>query len=157
MNFKSTMATIIASALMIATILQGQYEIHVLKDQLRYEQQSFAKKVAAYETNNAKQAMVIDHLHNRLRSGHGQGVAAEGCAVAAGGQRICHRLSHQDRAHRHAAAQALGTGQQVWPDPQAFMSPKCACAPDAGLHLIKDQQQAMGIGQGTDPLQEISA
>ena len=62
--------------------------------------------------------------------------------MGAGLEGLRHRRLGQDRADREAAAQALGAQQDIGFDLGPFVGIELACAAQAALHFIQDQQQA---------------
>ena len=86
-------------------------------------------------------------MQNAQRAGAADGVAAEGRAVAAGGEHILHLLAEQRRAQRQAAAEALGRGDDVRRDAVVHVAVELAAAAVADLHLVADEQQVLLGGE----------
>ena len=87
-------------------------------------------------------------VEHRVARRHRQRIAAERRAVAAGGHALGRLLGGETGSEREAAADRLGDGHDVRLDPGALIREQLAGAPDAGLHFIEQQQQALLIAQG---------
>ena len=99
---------------------------------------------------------VFEHdVEHGVADRHGQRIAAEGGAVDAGGHADSRRVGGQARAHREAAADALGDRHEVGLDAGPFMGKQLAGPADAALHLVIDQQQAMLVAELAQPLQRL--
>ena len=85
----------------------------------------------------------------------GQGIAAEGAAVAAGGHAGRRRLSAEEGADRKAAAQTLGERHGVGLDPGPLIGEELAAAAHAALHLVEQQEQPELVADRAQATQEL--
>ena len=66
-------------------------------------------------------------------------------------------LGGEAGAHREAAADALGRGQDVGLDPVMLVGVHPAGPGVAALHLVEDQHQVVGVGEAAQALHELGA
>ena len=78
---------------------------------------------------------------------HGERVAAEGRAMDARGHALGGLGGREARPHRETAADALGDRHDVGLDAAPLMREQPAGAPDAGLHLVEDEEHAMFVAE----------
>ena len=98
---------------------------------------------------------IQQHLDHSDGRGTAQRVATHGRAVVArleGGGR---RLFSQHSAHGQPAAQRLGQGKDIRLHAADLVAKQGAGASQAGLHLVKDQQDAVCIAQLAQTLQKF--
>ena len=94
------------------------------------------------------------HVEHGIADGHGERVAAESRAVAAGGHSCAHCLGGEAGADGKAAAEPLGGGNDVGLDAGPFMGEQTPGTAHAGLHLVEQQHDALLVGKRTEILQE---
>jgi len=70
---------------------------------------------------------------------------------------IRHRLGDKGDAHRQATADRLGQRHDIGRNAIGLVCPQGAGAPQATLHLIKDQERTVGVAQAPQALQELPA
>jgi hypothetical protein len=84
-------------------------------------------------------------------SSSGERVAAEGAAVVALHEVGRDLVAGKDCADRHAAGKPLRQGHDVRPHAVVFEGEERSRAADAGLYLVKDQEEAAFITPGAEP------
>ena len=102
------------------------------------------------------QALVLDDVEGRQRSGAGDRVRAVRTALRAG-PRLLHQLGRRsDAGQREAGGQALRGDQYVRLRAEVVAAPELAGPPEPGLHLVDDEQDAVPVGAlpqaGEEPL-----
>ena len=95
----------------------------------------------AHLADVGQELVVGDDVEHRLARRHRQRVAAVGRAVGADHHAGRRFLGRQAGAHREAAADALGAGQDVGRDAILLIGVERAGAGDAALHLVEHQHQ----------------
>src|SRR4029450_5437001 len=76
----------------------------------------------------------------------GEGIAAKGRAVRAGREHVHDLATGDERGYRqHAAAERLAQDQAVGTDALVLEGEPGAGAAQARLHLVEDQQHAVGV------------
>ncbi len=86
-------------------------------------------------------------IENGIADGHGQRIAPVSRPVGAGLHAACRVFGRKAGAQREAAANALRNSHDVGRDAGPFVGKQLAGAPDAGLDLVEDQQQAVLVAQ----------
>ena len=94
-------------------------------------------------------------MQDAQRTGAADRVAAEGRAVAAGGEHVLHLLAEQRCAQRQPAAEPLGRGDDVGLDAVVHITVELAGAAVAGLHLVADEQDVLRGGELRRTLDEF--
>ena len=94
-----------------------------------------------------------DDVEHRLAGGHGERIAAIGRAVGADHHAGRRFLGGEAGAHREAAANALGGGEDVGLDAVMLVGVELAGAGDSALDLVEDQHQIVLVA---DPAQAAS-
>jgi len=84
----------------------------------------------------------------------GDGVAAIGAAVRAGRPAFHQLAPGNDPGERQARGQSLGDGDDVGCHPKVFEGEPLARAPEAGLNLVGDEQDAVLVAQPAQAGQE---
>ncbi len=95
----------------------------------------------------------IDHVQRRLGHRRGQRVAAVGGAVGADRKVLGDLAGGQHRTDREAAAQALGTGEDVRDHAVVHVGEQLADPAHAALDLVEDQQRVVLVAQLARPFQ----
>ncbi len=85
---------------------------------------------------------------------HGERVAAEGGAMRSGRHALRRLVGGEAGAEREAATDALGRCEDVRRDAGPLIGEELAGAADAGLHLVHDQQQPLGVAERPKLAQE---
>ena len=90
--------------------------------------------------------LVDEHAHRLAGHGHGERVATEGRAMAAGIEDIHHAAPGNEGGDRQqAAAQRLADDQTVRPGALVLEAEHRARAAEAGLDFVENQQDAMRV------------
>ncbi len=93
-----------------------------------------------------EESVLGQHIEGGVRRRHRQRVAAEGAAMATRGHGLSHSLGREDGAAGETARNTLGTTHDVRGHTGPFVGEQLTRAPETGLHLIEDQQQAQVVG-----------
>ena len=91
--------------------------------------------------------VLVDGPKHGPRGGAGDGVAAEGRAVRARGEQLGRLAAGDGRADGQSPAQAFGHGDHVRQDAFVLESEEIAGAADAGLDLVGDEEDPVGIAK----------
>ena len=91
--------------------------------------------------------VLVDGLKHGPRGGAGDGVAAEGGAVRARGKQLRCLATGDGRADGQSPAQPFGHGDHVRQDAFVLKGKKVAGAADAGLDLVGDEEDAVGVAK----------
>ncbi|MNI66838.1 hypothetical protein D3C73_1224290 [compost metagenome] len=90
-----------------------------------------------------QQPLFLDDLQHSATHAASQRVAAEGAAVAAGGEQFGGSAPSQASADRDAVAKALGQGHHVRDDAFVLKGEPLASAADTGLDFVEHEQPAV--------------
>ena len=101
-----------------------------------------------------EEAVFKHHVEYSIADGHGERVAAESRAVAAGGHSCAHCLGGEAGADGEAAAEPLGRGKNIGLDSGPFMGIETPGTPNPGLDLVEQQNDALLVGKRTEILEE---
>ena len=96
----------------------------------------------------------LDEVERRERRRAAERVAAEGVAVRALRPALHHALLRHHHPDRQARAEALGDGQDVGRYAPVLAGEHLPGAADAGLHLVRDQQDPVAVAERAQPRQE---
>ena len=88
-------------------------------------------------------------VQHRIANRHTEWIATIGRAMGAGRHAFGGFRGGHECTHGKPTANAFGHRHDVWRNARPFMGKKLARAPNAALHLIKNQQQAMLVAQLT--------
>ena len=100
-------------------------------------------------------ALLAQHPQHGEGHGTGEGVAAERRPVYAGAEAARHRAAGEHGADGNAAAEALGEGHDVGCHAGLLVGEQAAGPPDAGLHLVEDEQQMAPVAEIADAAQVV--
>ena len=127
---------------------------HQLRMRLGDRAEALVQDLAAF-AHPGEKAVLQHDVQNGVRHRAGERVAAEGRAVGARGHGGSSGGGGEAGADREPAAQTLGDGRDVGTHAGLFAGEQRPRAAHAGLDLVEDQEQAMLVAQGAEPLQAL--
>ena len=98
----------------------------------------------------------VNDVQHRMGRGNCQRVTRVGAAQPAGRGSVHHFRPTRDCRKRHPARQAFRHGDEIGLHAVVFHREQLAGAGEAGLDFVGNQQNPVGIAQGTQRLHKIS-